>query len=122
MPGPFIQQFVDAQSVLDAYGAPAEALKGARVLVAWYGDGCYCGSSFVLYKKAGKLFEVNGSHCSCYGLEGQWEPEETSIEALELREFRPHYDGADQCARRLAQVIRRLKRGVHGEAKKHGNR
>lgn len=31
------------------------------------------------------LYEVNGSHCSCYGLEGQWEEEETTVEALAYR-------------------------------------
>ena len=28
---------------------------------------------------------MNGSHCSCYGLEGQWEPEETDLEAIRHR-------------------------------------
>jgi hypothetical protein len=28
-----------------------------------------------------------GIVCSCYGLEGQWEPEETTWEALAMREF-----------------------------------
>ena len=31
------------------------------------------------------MWEVNGAHCSCYGLEGQWEPEETTVEALRYR-------------------------------------
>ena len=31
------------------------------------------------------LFEVNGSHCSCYGLEGQWDVEEINIKELEQR-------------------------------------
>jgi len=53
-----------------------------ELLFASYGGGSYEGDAFVLFRKDGKLFEVNGSHCSCYGLEGQWGPEETSIEAL----------------------------------------
>ena len=28
------------------------------------------------------FFEVFGSHCSCYGLEGQWEPEYCTIEEM----------------------------------------
>ena len=39
----------------------------------------------MLFRKDGKLYEVNGSHCSCYALEGQWEPEETTVEALRHR-------------------------------------
>jgi hypothetical protein len=44
-------------------------------------------SSFFLFKekKSGTLFEVHGSHCSCYGFEGQFEPEETSLVALKDR-------------------------------------
>jgi hypothetical protein len=47
--------------------------------------GGYDGSAFVLFRSNGKLYEVNGDHCSCFGLEGQWEPEETSVEALLMR-------------------------------------
>lgn len=59
--------------------------KGAEILLASYGTPAYEGYAFVLFKRDGKLFEVNGSHCSCYGLEGQWEPEETTVEALRHR-------------------------------------
>ncbi|GAB3763664.1 hypothetical protein GCM10028796_17570 [Ramlibacter monticola] len=59
--------------------------KGAEILLASYGTPSYEGYAFVLFRRDGKLYEVNGSHCSCYGLEGQWEPEETTIEALRHR-------------------------------------
>lgn len=55
------------------------------VLLAAYSYECYEGSAFVLFIKDDKLYEVHGSHCSCYGLEGQWEPEETTFEALDQR-------------------------------------
>lgn len=42
----------------------------------------YNGEAVVIYKKDGAFFEVHGSHCSCYGLEGQWNPEEVPAEAL----------------------------------------
>lgn len=37
----------------------------------------YSGDAYVLgYNKDNKqFFEVHGSHCSCYGLEGQWDEE-----------------------------------------------
>ena len=56
-----------------------------EVLLASYSYENYSGDAFVLFKRDGKLYEVNGGHCSCYGLEGQWEPEETSIESLRHR-------------------------------------
>ena len=52
------------------------------VLFASYQQGGYEGDALVLFKQDGKLYRVSGSHCSCYGLEGQWEPEETTVEAL----------------------------------------
>ncbi|MCK9505440.1 MAG: hypothetical protein M0Q95_14825 [Porticoccaceae bacterium] len=60
-------------------------LDGANVLLASYGTPNYEGHAFVLFERSGKLYEVNGSHCSCYGLEGQWKPEVTAIEVLRHR-------------------------------------
>ena len=53
-----------------------------ELLFASYGGGSYEGDAFVLFRKDGKLYEVNGSHCSCNGLEGSWSPEQTSVAAL----------------------------------------
>lgn len=63
----------------------ANELDGATVLLASYGKPSYEGYAFVLFERDGKIYEVNGSHGSCCGLEGQWEPEETAIEALRHR-------------------------------------
>ena len=55
-------------------------------LLLWnYEYANYEGYAFVLFEQNGRLYEVNGSHCSCYGLEGQWDPEETSVEELKFR-------------------------------------
>jgi hypothetical protein len=72
----------DAADMLADFQADKSVLKDAKVLYALREFGDYDGWCFVLFKRAGKLYEVNGSHCSCYGLEGQWEPEETLVEAL----------------------------------------
>lgn len=63
----------------------AGELEGVTVLLASYGTPSYEGYAFVLFERGGKLYEVNGAHCSCYGLEGQWEPEETTVETLRHR-------------------------------------
>jgi len=60
-------------------------LDDIEILFASYTYECYEGDAFVLFRKDGKLFEVNAGHCSCYGLEGQWDPEETTKEALMYR-------------------------------------
>ena len=59
-----------------------EVLIGYESVGSW---GCDSSSFFLLRDKDGKLFEVHGSHCSCYGFEGQFNLEETTIEALKFR-------------------------------------
>lgn len=83
----YIQEFRNNDDIIQQYHAPIDALDGAVVHLAWYGYGDYCGSSIVIFEKDGKLYEVNGSHCSCNGLEGYWEPEETSWEAIAMRQW-----------------------------------
>ena len=56
-----------------------------QVLFASYGGAAWEGDAIVIFRIDGKLYEVRGSHCSCMGLEGQWEPEETTVAALEMR-------------------------------------
>jgi len=62
-----------------------EDFKDIEILLAVYDNEDYEGSAFVLFQQNGKLYEVNGGHCSCYGLEGQWDPEETSVKELRHR-------------------------------------
>jgi hypothetical protein len=42
----------------------------------------YDGSAIVIYMHDGMFHYVSGGHCSCYGLEGQWEPEAMTAQAL----------------------------------------
>lgn len=81
----------DEENVLSDFGMPLETLDGAEVLVASYDYENYEGTAYVLFRRDGKLYEVNASHCSCYGLSeagimggghSQWEPEETTVEAV----------------------------------------
>jgi hypothetical protein len=44
------------------------------IFAAYDIDG-YEGSAVVLFIEHGNLYLNEGSHCSCYGLENQWEPE-----------------------------------------------
>ena len=60
-------------------------IDGVEIIYAWYSYENYSGDALVLFAKDGKLFEINGGHCSCYGLEGQWEPTETTLDAMLMR-------------------------------------
>lgn len=53
-----------------------------QVLLAVYDTPSYEGYALVIYRKDSKYFVSQGGHCSCYGLEGQWEPEEYTKEVL----------------------------------------
>ena len=74
--------FNSAKNVFDRYSVSDEDQSGVQIIAATYTYEDYSGNSFVVFRKDGKLFEVHGSHCSCNGLEGQWEPHETSFDAL----------------------------------------
>ncbi|HDR7066898.1 TPA: hypothetical protein QCW42_004004 [Bacillus cereus] len=62
-----------------------EYIGSLQILLASYETDLSDGEAFVLFLEDGKMYEVHGSHCSCYGLESQWNPEETTIEELEFR-------------------------------------
>jgi len=63
------------------------------IVFAEYDCPPYAGSALIVFTKDGKLYENNDSHCSCYGLE-DWDPEETSIEALRMRKNWPNLQDA----------------------------
>lgn len=65
--------------------APEGMAQEDEIIIAAYGGGAYDGDAFVLFERDGKLYEVNGSHCSCFGLEDQWTPELTTWAALAMR-------------------------------------
>ena len=66
-----------------------ERLDRLDVLIAYESVGSWgCDStSFFVFKdkETGVLYEMHGSHCSCYGFEGQFCLEETTVEALKSR-------------------------------------
>ncbi len=76
----------DSEEVLlSEFKIPESALDGVEILFAAYTYENYNGDAFVIFRKDDKLYEVNAGHCSCYGLEDQWEPEETTIKAIKHR-------------------------------------
>lgn len=108
----FLDYGADRDGRVDAF--IADKLGGAEILLASYTYEDYSGDAFVLYRKYGKLYEVNGSHCSCYGLEDQWEPEETTVDALNHRLSQKYFgrsgwcDGDNTFANELREVLLRI--------------
>lgn len=85
-----------------------EQWQGLEVLLASYGYQNYSGDAFVLFRKDGKLYEVNGSHCSCHGLERQWQPEETTVEELRHRLDKGNLGNDEYCGNKFAVQLRQV--------------
>lgn len=77
--------FSDAADVFDNFRVPARERENVKIILASYDIDGYEGAAFVFFLEKGRFYQVHGSHCSCYGLEDQWEPEEISI--AELRHY-----------------------------------
>lgn len=58
-----------------------------QILYANYDNDDYDGSATVVYyrKSTKKYYEAYGSHCSCYGLEDQWDRDEEVVPAELLK-------------------------------------
>lgn len=75
------------QEIINEFEIPEETLENFDVIIWDYTYENYEGSAFLLLKdkNTNKLYEVNGYHCSCYGLEGQFELEEVTKKELMFR-------------------------------------
>lgn len=74
--------------LVSSYEADSMVVEDLDILIGYESVGswgCDSSSFFLLKDKDGKLFEVHGSHCSCYGFEGQFLLEETTVESLKFR-------------------------------------
>lgn len=79
----------------------------SEILFASYETGCYEGDSVVLFKRDGKLYHNAASHCSCYGLEGQWGP--TEIDPAQLRmERKPYSDHGDDAIAAWDSIVNEI--------------
>ncbi len=81
----YFGEFRSESDVFTNFCVSEEKSKGIEILYAHYNYEAYEGYALVIFLREGKLYEVNGAHCSCNGLDDQWEPEETSLTALMLR-------------------------------------
>jgi hypothetical protein len=81
----FLGNFSCAEDVWREYEASPQDYPDIYFIYADYDTGDYQGASLVIFVRDGKLYEVNGSHCSCNGMEGLFEPEETTFSALMFR-------------------------------------
>jgi len=81
------EMFSSVDDVVREFCINEKDVEGIEIIYAEYVPGDYCGDAWVIFRKEAQLYEVVGSHCSCYGLEGQWEPTPSSVKAILMR---PH--------------------------------
>jgi hypothetical protein len=99
----YFDLFETQEDIIKEFAINSKELEGAEILYASYDTPPYEGYAQVIFRKDDKLYEVNGSHCSCNGLEGCWVPEETSILALLSR---PNVH--DQAKANIKEVYKKL--------------
>lgn len=106
----YLNQFENEESMLKEFGIDKSVLDGYKVLLASYGKEYYDGYAFVLLKRkqTKELVTVYASHCSCYGLEGQFELEESSLELLNKLYAEDHYYAFRECRKELGEILIRL--------------
>ncbi|VAX06225.1 hypothetical protein MNBD_GAMMA26-972 [hydrothermal vent metagenome] len=92
-------------------------LFGADILLASHMRDEFCGEAFVLFRRQGMLYEVNASHDSDGRIEGQWEPEETSVDVLRHRleqgRLGSSADGSNMFADELRFLLAELECGAY---------
>lgn len=82
----YIDGFNDRYDLSREFDVSLEELDDYDVLIAIYDlSEAYSGDAYVLLYNDGQFYEAHGSHCSCSGLEGQWELEEVPVESLRKR-------------------------------------
>lgn len=83
--------FDNWEDVLEAFSvATGSHVEHIVPLLARYEIDGYDGSALVVFVENGKLYHASGGHCSCFGLEGQFDPEEIPWEIAEKYFTRIH--------------------------------
>lgn len=74
--------FESNKDIIKQFEIEPSILENINILFAGYDCWDYQGQTYVIYESQDKLYLVIGSHCSCNGIEGLWDPEEISWEVL----------------------------------------
>lgn len=78
-------EFASWSDVLSSFGDGCPNDEPTKVFAA-YETPSYDGYALVIVKNSDDQFDViEGSHCSCYGLEGQWKP--TRHDEVEIKKM-----------------------------------
>jgi hypothetical protein len=94
-----------AEEMLSAFQEPMSVLDGVELVVAQYDTPPYSGEAVVFYVTENGIYHVSGSHCSCFDLEGQWGPEETTVEVIEKYSETSYRSTLRECSRMFLKEL-----------------
>ena len=69
------------------YEVERQTVDEYQIVIAILNDHGYEEDSYFLMVKSGKLYENFAGHCSCMGFEGQFQPEETTVDYLMSKQY-----------------------------------
>ena len=105
-------QDADLSQLQQLFALTTNELDNIELLLASHHQEDDAGYAFILFSSNQCLYEVNASHDSELDLSGQWQPEETTVEALLFRLHRGNLglgqQGDDLFANDLLAVLKRF--------------
>lgn len=106
----YFGEFGSWQDVMEQFQVPEQDRPVPdQVIFASYDCPPYEGYANVIYRIGDRYFWAYGSHCSCFGLEDQWAPEEYSREQLiEVVQRRGEFYLSENPEEARALVLERL--------------
>lgn len=102
----------DISDLEKIFGLEANELSDIDILLASYKEGDYSGYGFILFTIGQSYYEVNTSHDSECEFTGQWQPEETTIEALLYRLHRGNLGSAAAGENVFSEELKQILNGL----------
>jgi len=94
------------EQIEDLFGLSEGELSGINLLLASYSQDDDSSYAFLLYEFNHTLYEINASHDSEIDFNGQWQPEETSYDALRFRLTRGHLGSKEASSNIFAEELK----------------
>ncbi len=94
---PYEGNFAEWKDVVREFSIrdPNEQKEPDEVYYACYETPSYEGYAHVFFRRGRTYFWASGSHCSCHGLEDQWEPVSYEDKQLFIDCLKRHYSSKD---------------------------
>lgn len=96
------------ERIENVFGLRRGELSAINLLLASYSQEDDSSYAFLLYELNGRLYEINASHDSEVDFKGQWQPEETVLEALHFRLTRGHLGSKEASSNIFADELKAI--------------